>query len=152
MQRHELQVSKPARKQRVGRGGVRGKTAGRGMKGQKARAGHRIRPALRDTIKKLPKQRGYREQSRREDVARVNLAIIEQQFAAGEKVTPKTLVAKGVLRSRDIKRGVKILGNGELKKKVMVEGCACSQTAREQITAAGGEVNSPTSAAKAAKK
>ncbi|HEY4495498.1 MAG TPA: uL15 family ribosomal protein, partial [Candidatus Paceibacterota bacterium] len=61
MQLHQLQRNKKARKGiRVGRGGKRGKTSGRGTKGQKARAGHRIRPEIRDAIKKLPKRRGYR--------------------------------------------------------------------------------------------
>ncbi|MBI4136288.1 MAG: hypothetical protein HY481_01940 [Candidatus Vogelbacteria bacterium] len=58
---HQLKRQHPRqRKKIVGRGGKRGTTAGRGTKGQKARAGHRIRPAIRDVIKKLPKRRGYR--------------------------------------------------------------------------------------------
>ena len=61
MQTHQLKRNISNKKKRVvGRGGKRGKTSGRGTKGQKARAGHRIRPALRDIIKKIPKLRGYR--------------------------------------------------------------------------------------------
>jgi len=60
MQLHELKRKTKAKtKKRVGRGGIRGKTSGRGHKGQNARAGHRVRPEIRDMFKKLPKLRGH---------------------------------------------------------------------------------------------
>src|ERR1700682_1070725 len=89
----------------VGRGGTRGKTSGRGGKGQTARAGHKIRPEMRDLIKKLPKRRGYgRNRSRtvreeRLSYAVVNLALIEAKFEKGETVTPSALLTKGLVRA-----------------------------------------------------
>lgn len=59
MQLHELQaIHENKEAQRIGRGGKRGTTSGRGQKGQKSRSGHRIRPAVRDMIQRLPKLRG----------------------------------------------------------------------------------------------
>ena len=137
MQFHEL-TSPASRKtaKRVGRGGTRGKTSGRGHKGQKARAGHRIRPEMRDIIKKLPKMRGHGKNradtvnaSRTAPVV-VNLELIEKHFEAGETVSPATLVEKGLARKRGGKLPVvKILGKGELKKKVLFEGVTFSKTA-----------------------
>jgi large subunit ribosomal protein L15 len=66
MQLHELKPFHPNKKQRrVGRGGKRGTTSGRGTKGQKARAGHRIRPAERDLIQRLPKLRGFKNKPKK---------------------------------------------------------------------------------------
>jgi len=126
MQLHELKRKTQNRKsKRVGRGGKRGKTSGRGHKGQKARSGHRIRPEMRDTIKKIPKMRGHgkhRATSVRGNTVKpsvINLGTIEKYFAAGDVVSPETLVQKGLVRGR---KGafpkVKILGNGVLTKKV----------------------------------
>lgn len=132
---------------RVGRGGKRGKTAGRGHKGQKARAGTGGRPEMRDMIKKLPKRRGYgKNRSRTVNDARVaftpvNLAVLEAHFSAGDTVTPAILVEKGAVRTRAGKAPkVKVLGMGTLSKKLSVEGCAFSQKAQEAIEKAGGTV------------
>src|SRR3989344_9528113 len=81
----------------VGRGGKRGKTSGRGGKGQTARAGHKIRPEMRDLIKKIPKRRGHgRNRSRTVREERtvyipINLKTLEAVFGAGEKIYPATL-------------------------------------------------------------
>ena len=92
MQLNQLKrVHKNKDSKRVARGGKRGKTAGRGTKGQKARAGHRIRPELRDIIKKLPKHRGYNFKAFAVKPQPVNLALIEKSFAIGAAVTPETL-------------------------------------------------------------
>lgn len=147
MQIHEVK-SKTKRKAKkvVGRGGKRGKTAGRGTKGQKARAGHRIRPMLRDTIKKLPKLRGQgvsRNQFKTEVDHSVvlNLTVLNEVFASGDTITPKTLFAKGVTEKTGNKiPGVKILGKGELSKKLAVRGCAFSASAKEAIEKAGGTI------------
>lgn len=143
MQLHELQRATPNKdKKRVGRGGIRGKTSGRGTKGQKARAGHRIRPDFRERLKKLPKLRGYRQKSIADLVLPVNVAAIERSFAAGDTITPSILVERGVVRAR---KGVtlppiKILGTGELTKKFTIVGCTVSTAAREKIEKAGGSV------------
>lgn len=64
MQLHQIEVKKKEKK-RIGRGGKRGTYCGRGIKGQKSRAGAKIRPAIRDLIKKIPKIRGYRFKSKK---------------------------------------------------------------------------------------
>ncbi|MEJ0053851.1 MAG: uL15 family ribosomal protein [bacterium] len=131
----------------VGRGGKRGKTSGRGGKGQTARAGHKIRPEMRDIIKKLPKRRGYgRNRSRtvrrdRGGYAPVNLAALEATFAAGDAVTPSILVKKGLVRALSGRAPlVKILGTGELTKALSISGCEASASARKAIEAAGGSL------------
>ena len=87
MQIHQIKRNTPNRDKRyVGRGGKRGKTSGRGTKGQKSRAGRKIRPVIRDIIKKLPKNRGYKFKSIRRPVV-VNKDKLETLFKKGEKVT-----------------------------------------------------------------
>jgi large subunit ribosomal protein L15 len=148
MQLHELQPkTKRTVAKRIGRGGKRGKTSGRGMKGQKARAGNSMRPEMREIIKKLPKLRGHgKNRARTVNEERVlavpvNVAALDAAFESGATVSPKALVATGIIRTR---RGaaptVKILGNGELTKKLTVSGCAVSASARAKIEQAGGTV------------
>lgn len=142
MQLHDLKrENKNKTKKRVGRGGIRGKTSGRGHKGQKAHGGHGIRPEMRDLIKKIPKLRGYRFSSIQRDAIPVNLDVLETNFNNGETVSPQTLSKKDVLR---IKKGqtpnVKILGDGELTKKLIISGCSVSKSALEKIEKAGGNV------------
>ena len=148
MQLHELAPATKAKTaKRIGRGGKRGKTSGRGGKGQTVRAGNSTRPEMRDIIKKLPKLRGHgKNRAKTVNAERVlavpvNVSTIELHFAAGDTISPKTLVAKGVVNSvRKRVPLVKILGTGELTKKVKVEGCAVSKTAQEKIEKAGGSV------------
>ena len=148
MQLHSLKPTSPKKTaRRIGRGGKRGKMSGRGHKGQTARAGNSTRPEMREQIKKLPKLRGHGVNRARTVNAEkelpvvVNVAALETAFEAGATVTPKALVAAGVL-SATAKRApkVKILGNGELKKKLVVEDCQVSQSAKAKIEAAGGSV------------
>lgn len=129
----------------VGRGGKRGKTSGRGGKGQTARAGHKIRPEVRDLIKKLPKRRGHGKnrartvRTNRIAVTVVNLSLLEQNFKAGETVSPATLLAKGLVRrAKGRAPVVKILGTGTLTKALVVEGCTLSSTALASLTKVGG--------------
>lgn len=146
MQLNELKpTTKKATAKRIGRGGKRGKTAGRGHKGQKARAGNSTRPEMREIIKKLPKLRGHgvnrakTVNSERDLPVVINVATLND--FAGTEVTPKTLVAAGLVAARGKRTpAVKILGNGELSKKLSVTGCAVSQSARAKIEAAGGQV------------
>ena len=87
MQLHQIKRQHPYKKPKlVGRGGKRSKTSGRGTKGQKARAGHKIRPAVRDVIKRLPKKRGYRFTSVRRPVL-VSSEKLATIFKEGEQVT-----------------------------------------------------------------
>lgn len=147
MQLHELQPkNKRKSAKRIGRGGKRGKTSGRGMKGQTARAGNSTRPEMRDFIKKLPKLRGHgvnRAEAVNAERVRpvpVNVSALNV-LEAGTTITPKTLAATGIVA---VKRGkvqkVKILGTGEVTKKFIVSGCTVSASAKAKIEAAGGTV------------
>lgn len=147
MQLHELKPTAPRKSaKRVGRGGKRGKTSGKGHKGQKARAGNSSRPEMREIIKKIPKLRGHgvnRARTVNPDRVRpvvVNVSALEV-LEAGASVTPKTLVTAGIV---DVKKKrvpqVKILGNGNLTKKLVVEDCQVSESAKGKIESAGGSV------------
>lgn len=148
MQLHELQpTTKRQSAKRIGRGGKRGKTSGKGMKGQKARTGNSTRPEMRDIIKKLPKLRGHGKNradtvnAERVRAVAVNVAALEAVLEAGATVNPKALVAAGVVASvRKQAPVVKILGTGTLTKRFTVTGCQVSASAREKIEAAGGTV------------
>lgn len=144
MQLHELKrVNANKDEKRVGRGGKRGKTAGRGTKGQKARAGHRIRPELRDIIKKFPKHRGYNQKAFRVKPTPVNLDLIETAFSANDMITPAVLVEKKLISKIGGKLPkVKILATGSITKAVTISGCTISETAKTKIEAAGGKVAS----------
>jgi large subunit ribosomal protein L15 len=128
----------------VGRGGTRGKTSGRGTKGQNARSGRKKRPELRDIIKKLPKMRGRGKNGNTSIQTKpvvINLGALNAAFSSGDKVNPSTLVSKGVL---EIYKGrtpkVKIVSTGEITFKVMVSDCSVSAVAKDKIKKAGGEV------------
>ncbi|MBI2482000.1 MAG: 50S ribosomal protein L15 [Candidatus Vogelbacteria bacterium] len=141
MQLHTIKRNSSHKKAKyIGRGGKRGKTSGKGHKGQSARAGRKMRPEWRDLIKKLPKRRGYGKNRFVPLVIKpevVNLSAIEDTFMSGDIVTPTTLVAKKLIKP---KQAVKILGSGSLTKKLAVSGCTLSATARKAILAAGGSV------------
>lgn len=132
----------------VGRGGKRGKTSGRGGKGQTARAGHKIRPEMRDQIKKLPKRRGYgRNRARgvrgnRFSVSVVNLAALEAAYKAGETVSPASLVAKGLARRvKGRAPAVKILGTGTVSRALVIRSCEVSVSARKALQEAGATIH-----------
>ena len=135
---------------RVGRGqsSTRGKTSGRGGKGQTARAGNKRRPELRDMIKKLPKRRGYgKNRARTVNAARVNafpvsLETLEIAFPSGGAVNPKVLAEMNIIPSSAKKAvAVKILGTGTLTKKLTVTDCTASAGAKAAIEKAGGSIS-----------
>ncbi len=126
-----------------GRGGKRGKTAGRGTKGMLARAGYKRRPEMRDIIKRLPKLRGYAFNSFQKKVSVVSLDLLEKHFKAGSEVSPATLVAAGLVKKESgVFPRIKILSDGEIVKKISVSGCAVSASAKAKIEKAGGTVRS----------
>ena len=133
MQLHQIKpIHKQRRSKRVGRGGKRGTYSGRGIKGQKARAGAKIRPEIRDFIKKIPKQRGYRFKSFREKPAIVNLKDLEKKFENNEIVSPETLLEKGLIaKVKGRMPKVKVLGKGKLTKKLKIENCRMSKSAEK---------------------
>ncbi len=142
MQLHNLKRKNPNKTSiRVGRGGKRGKTSGRGHKGQNARAGTSKRPEMREIIKKLPKKRGYRFNSFQIRPEVVNLSILEKNFANNEEVSPKELIKKGIIKTKRKKiPQVKILGNGEITKKVQIVDCLYSQNVKDKVEKAGGKI------------
>lgn len=148
MQLHELKPTAPRKTaKRIGRGGKRGKMSGRGHKGQTARAGNSTRPEMRDLIKKLPKLRGHgvnravTVNAERVRPVVVNVSALEAAFEAGATVSPKTLVAAKVVSTiRKRAPQIKLLGTGSLTKKLVVEDCQVSQSAKEKIEKAGGSV------------
>ena len=142
MQFHQIKPRLKRKKpKRVGRGGKRGTYSGRGMKGQKARAGRRIRPQLRDILKKLPKKRGYRSERFPKMVAIVNLEALEKNFEKGGTVSPQVLFEKRLVRKISGKiPAVKILGGGKLSKPLQIRDCLFSKSAREAVEKSGGTV------------
>jgi large subunit ribosomal protein L15 len=146
MQIHDIKRKVENKKKMiVARGGKRGKTGGRGTKGQKSRAGHKIRPEMRDIIKRIPKLRGRGKNSNLSIYARdlaVNLESLEHAFAAGDTVSPATLLEKGVISLRNGKiPEVKILGLGEITKKLTIQGIRVSASVKAKIEKAGGMIS-----------
>ena len=147
MQLHDIRPGHKARRaRRIGRGGKRGTYSGRGMKGQKSRAGHKIRPAVRDLIKKIPKLKGIQfpalpQKQLRKSVI-VSVGELEQKFQAGERVNPRTLIAKGLVAKRLGRLPkIKLLGDGALTKKLLISQCQISKSAREKIEKVGGSIS-----------
>src|SRR5690349_23700490 len=148
-----LSSLKPAQprkdRKRVGRGpgSGTGRYSGRGIKGQKSRAGsHMMRAGYEGgqmpLYMRTAKLRGNTSADAmpvgpfRTYTQPVNLRDLEARFDAGEEVTPESLKAKGLIRS--LRKDVKLLGNGELTKKLSITVHGASQTARDKVEAAGG--------------
>jgi large subunit ribosomal protein L15 len=148
-----LSTLKPAQKRtarkRVGRGmgSGKGRYSGRGIKGQKARSGsHTMRPGFEGgqmpIYMRLGKKRGpYSKDAmpvgpHRTHTVSVNVRDLERVFDDGAEITIETLIEKGLLKNTRI--DVKILGDGDLKKKLTVTAHSFSKSAREKIEAAGG--------------
>ena len=142
MKQHELAPSIGARhkRKRIGRGlgSGHGRTAGKGSKGQKARAGRHIRPGFEGgqnpLIKRLPEKRGFTNIFRVE-YDTINITVLNR-FEADSEVTPQRFVEEGLVKS--LRKPIKILGNGELLKPLTVSAHKFTQTARSKIEAAGG--------------
>jgi large subunit ribosomal protein L15 len=136
----KLHSQKPIRKhasQRIGRGGKRGTTSGRGQKGQKSRAGHRIRPAERDLILKLPKKRGFRNKPKKEAVTVFNLGDLSRKlktYAGTDQlaITRDLLVTAGLL-GKNFTGEIKILGTGEAAFPMTAQGIKVSASAKEKM-------------------
>ncbi|MBQ6661611.1 MAG: 50S ribosomal protein L15 [Lachnospiraceae bacterium] len=143
MKLHELSPAEGAVKAsfRKGRGpgSGNGKTAGKGHKGQNARSGGGVRPGFEGgqlpLYRKLPK-RGFHNKFAT-NYAIVNVATLNDKFEDGETVNLETLKAKGIVKKA--LDGLKVLGNGEISKKLTVEAKVFSATAKEKIEAAGGK-------------
>ena len=143
MKLHELNASPEAKsRKRVGRGpgsGL-GKTAGRGENGQKSRSGASI-PAWfqggqTPLYRRVPK-RGFNNARFRTEYATINLSDLNKYFNDGEEVTPEILKEKGIIKQQLC--GVKVLGNGELEKKLTIKANRFSSSAVTKIESAGGK-------------
>jgi large subunit ribosomal protein L15 len=145
MQSHTLKRNTPNQKSKqVGRGGTRGKTAGRGTKGQNARAGHKKRPEIRDFIKRIPKLRGRGKNintSIQSKPVAVNLEVLNKIFKDGSVVSPQSLAKMGIvtMMAGSLPQ-VKILGTGSLDKNLTIKGCSISASAKAAVEKAGGSV------------
>ncbi|MCI0131182.1 MULTISPECIES: 50S ribosomal protein L15 [Enterococcaceae] len=143
MKLHELHPAEGSRhvRNRVGRGSSsgNGKTSGRGQKGQKSRSGGGVRLGFEGgqtpLFRRLPK-RGFTNINRK-DYAVINLDVLNR-FEDGTEVTPTTLIEAGIVKNE--KSGIKVLGNGELTKKLTVKAAKFSESAKTAIEAAGGSV------------
>ncbi len=141
MNLHSLTNTSGARKprKRLGRGmgSGTGKTCGKGHKGQMARKGHKRKPGFEGgqmrLVRRIPK-RGFNNPTRKEYTP-VNVGVLDC-FDEGTEITQALLLKSGLAKS--VKTGVKILGQGELTKKLAVKVQAYSETAKTKIEAAGG--------------
>ncbi len=144
MQQHELRAPRGARKapKRVGRGNASGTGtyAGKGLKGQQARAGSGPSPGFEGgqtpLIRRLPRRRGFRNPFRI-DFIPVNVRDLAR-FPAKSEVTPETLLKAGVIRSQ--RDSIKLLGLGELSVPLTVRVHRVSAPARAKVEAAGGTI------------
>ena len=143
MKLNELQKAPEAKaNKRVGRGpgSGTGKTSGRGQKGQKSRSGVSISPWFQGgqtpLYRRIPK-RGFNNARFRVEYATINLSDLNRFFNDGDEVTPELLKEKGIIKKQLC--GVKVLGNGELEKKITVKANRFSSSAVTKIESAGGK-------------
>lgn len=128
------------RRKRVGRGfgSGHGRYSTRGIKGQRARSGGKAGLKLKgakNMIMALPKIGGFK--SIHPKPAIINIGKLAEHFNEGDKISPKILLKRRLIDK--IKTGVKILGEGEIDKKLIIEGCQVSKSARKKIEKAGGK-------------
>ena len=144
MKLHELSPApgstKSAWRKGRGVGSGNGKTAGRGHKGQNARTGGGVRPGFEGgqipLFRRLPK-RGFTNSLFKKEYAIINLETLDKLFNDGDAVSMETLLEKGVIRKE--LNGLKVLGRGEITKKLTVKAASFSASAKEKIEAAGGK-------------
>ena len=143
MQINTLKVKTKRKRKTIGRGGKKGTYSGKGMKGQKARSGGNVDPLFeggRSTlIDHMKKKKGFK--SLTEKAVPVSLAKIEKNFKDGEIVSREALTKLGIIERINKSRRIKILGTGELKKKVTIaKEIKISASAKEAIEKAGGKI------------
>ncbi len=139
MQLHELQPRhKNKDRKRIGRGGKRGSYSGRGIKGQKSRAGRRIKPATREMLSRMPKLRGIKFKSSKSKAKLINIGDLEKKLK-GDIINRKALLESSLINETD--KRVKILAGGEIKRPLRLEEIEISKGAKNKIEKAGGTVN-----------
>lgn len=144
MQTHQVKPKHKSKDRKiVGRGGKKGTYSGKGIKGQSARAGRKMAPIIRELIKRYPKLKGYRSFVLRNNLTVVNLDALDKNSKNGDIINPENLIKKRIIRMIKGKMPeVKILGKGKISKKIIVENCKISKTAKEAIEKAGGTIRS----------
>jgi large subunit ribosomal protein L15 len=144
MQLHTLKrKTQRQTKQQVGRGSKRGKTSGRGQKGQTSRAGRKLRPEIREIIKKIPKLRGRGKNINKSfEIKPVALNVsVFAEIENGTVLTPQKLVDLKLVKLLKGKvPKVKILANGEITNSLTFKKFTISKAAIEKIEKAGGKV------------
>jgi len=141
MQAHQIKSSPGKKKKRVGRGGKKGTYSGKGMKGQKSRAGRKLEPPIRGIIKRYHKLRGYNFNTIKEKAVVVGLKTLNSKFSPDETVSPQTLVGKKIIGKISGKiPKVKILKNGSIEKPLVIINCLVSASAGKEIEKAGGKI------------
>lgn len=141
----ELKAPKGANKNKKvlgrGHGAGTGKTSGRGHKGQKSRSGGNVRPGFECGQMPLYRRvaaRGFSNYMFKKTYVPVNLFLLEKNYSDGEVVSLETLIKKGLIKKSE--KNIKILGNGELSKKLEVQIEKVSAGAVEKIEKAGGKI------------
>ncbi len=144
MKQHDLRPPRGARhtRKRIGRGDSsgHGSFSGRGLKGQKSRSGGGVRIGFEGgqnpLMRSLPRIRGFTNIFREEPWV-VNVGSLDV-FPEDSEITPKTMAEMGIVKN--LKRPVKVLGKGELNRRLVVEASSFSAAARKKIEVAGGSV------------
>ncbi len=143
MQIHEIKIGKKKSRKRVGRGGKRGTYCGRGMKGQKSRSGVSIDPLFEggrsSLIERLKKMPGFKSPHPKKN--NINLNDLERNFKDSETVSVESLVKIGLIDKIKAKRGIKILGDEKITKKLTIDKkILLSDAAKSAIEKTGGKI------------
>jgi len=143
MQIHELSIT-TTKKKRIGRGGKRGTYSGKGMKGQKSRSGGNVNPLFEggrtSLVQKMKKNRGFKSPHAKKIT--VSLSKLDALYNDGDIVSIETLSEKKVVRAKTIKNGVRIVANGDITKKLTIDGkIGITKTAQEKIEKVGGKIS-----------
>ena len=145
MQLHHFSSIREKRVQRIGRSGKRGSYSGRGVKGQRSRSGRRMRPAERDLIIRLPKLRGFANKPKSAKPTVLNLNDLGFAIKTGDIGKSPIVLNVEFLKQRGIlpkgfRGAVRILGDGDIRVPVNVEGLSLSKSAQAKIKKAGGHI------------
>lgn len=144
MQTHQIRPNnKSSKKRKVGRGGKRGTYSGRGLKGQRSRAGSKIKPQIREMILKFPKRRGISFNSLKKECLVVKLKDLVKAFPDGGVINLNKLKKVGLIKKiKGEIRPIKILGAIPLSKEYIIKNCLVSEKVKEAIIKAKGKIDS----------
>ncbi len=143
MQIHELKPKNRKARKTIGRGGKRGTYSGRGNKGQGARSGVSLDPLFEggrsSLVDRMKKIRGFKSIHPKKKI--VKLSDLQAKFKDGDKIDTAALIEAGLIEKTDLVRGVKLLADGKISKKLVIDkNLLISQSAQEMIEKAGGKI------------